>query len=439
MDGEAPNTAMGGGMTYLSTLLGSLKKGSEEKRAREGKKIEGTAGVVAQQKQQADQSVQALASSGKTGSPEYDAAVQKLADANKAYDDVLKSMSKFYQPEKAMWERAVDVIKRAGGKKAPQAGAQPAPQPGGAAPSAVNAQQPDVYGAVARAQAGTMQQEGQQRGLQRKVDMGELQAKLRAQGASEEQAGGVAKIITTHQMLSRDPNYSLDQALRDVQDGAMKATGGKFGAGQQAAIELLQRARLDPRFKDRIPEIDQKIAALGQGLTGGLGYAKQATQKYPTGKEIEAFRNAGVATKPYDQVTPQEWDKIFAFAKKDYAEKTKEHEARMRNASASHDHRYQEFQARTAGDRAILGRLQGRVGQLEALLANPDASLDEGQKATYTQELINTQAQATDIYENVKTAYGDIYKPAAQKATPRLGPPAGLSSEGQKYFDGIKQ
>lgn len=94
----------------------------------------------------------------------YEQAVKNLADANRDYAKVLKDMEKHYQPDKGLWSRFKDTIGR--GKSAPTAGAQPAPTPQGGAPtapgaSAATAQPPDVYGAVARAHAGTMAEEGQ--------------------------------------------------------------------------------------------------------------------------------------------------------------------------------------------------------------------------------------------------------------------------------------
>ena len=454
----APMTGGGVGGSYVTSLLGALKKGSDEKRQRDEKKIFATAAITERGKEEAGKNVEALTSSGKTGTPEYEAAVQHLADANKEYADTLKQMQKFYQPQKAMWERMKDAIVRGVRGKPAQGPPQPAPQPVGVAqPGAVNAQPPDVYGAVARAQAKTLGEESeiarlqrqfaqgqlkagvQAQPLQAQVNIGELQAKLRSQGATEEQAGGVAKIVTTHQMLSRG-RIGLDDALRDVQDGAVRATDGKPGAGQQAALDLLERARLDPRFKDRIPEIDEKIAALSQGIAVRPGYAgRLAAPRYPTGTMANTFAAAQVPIKPYNQVTEGEWQRIYGVAGADRDLRKRRLESLVTKARQAGGTPYQQFNARTAGDRALIGRKESRIGQLQALLASQWVDLTAEDRRARNQELIDTHGQVVDLYENITNAYNEIYRPGTP--TGGGGKPATekLTPEGQRYLDGLKR
>ena len=411
------------------------------------------------------------------------AASDEASKAYGEYDKLLKEMEKHYQPDKTIWGTLKKRI-MGGRQPAPaqgQAGAvpagarpdpgmpgvstapgtpQPAPPPAGGGPSsAVTAQPANPYAAMMQGRQTAGEQEGRKGALQGQIDIGALQAKLRSQGASEAQAGGVAKIVTTHQMLSRG-KIDLDQALIDVQDGAMKATtteiGPKPGASQQAALDLLEKARLDKRFKDRIPEIDEKIAALRQGIAVKPGYLPRDAGAYklsPKEREIAGTISGWEYSKTPGQQTPEvqaEWDsrndqrwQLMVDASEALESQRRASAARSgrTGAGAGKGGTRNKWEVWSQQLRQYLLALQSGQGEMGA---SGVAGATPAQKAAnlnrYAQQLLANTGEAVPpkwegaeygyIMQMAGAAHGGASAPAIPAPEPRLGPkPADLAGE----------
>jgi len=246
--------------------------------------------------------------------------------------------------------------------------------------------------------------------------------------------------------------YPLDNPyFADPKDQAAKAAAQvwKEAAAKAPAehtIAALERLKQRPEMKEQLPWIEGKLSQLHTELAALAGdYAKAPARgpapKLPSGEQARVFERAGVSpNRDLSQYTPDEWQKVDSLEDKDHQAVLQ----KARETSAVHGgaHQYQQFQAMTKADTEDISTLKNRIGQIEAITANPQNSLSEDQKRDMQTELSNTRSQLTQAYENVKSAYGTIYGngDASLKAKPAPVPSSsveGLSPEGQKYLQGM--
>jgi len=436
--GGSPTSGFGTGAGYIGALLGGLKKGYEEKRQREEQKLGQRANVISEQVKLASQKAEEVFRSPNASEEQKKLASEEAAQAYGEYDKLLKELEKRYQPDKTLWSKIKGrLMGKGGAQPGQQQGAQPAPTPSGAAPgagpagaapSAGNAQPANPYAAMMGARRVAGEQTAEAGAMEANVTKQELQERLYKLAQTQEGRQAAAEILTIHQKVGSG-QMTPDEGVQRVWQAGMKANPNDPTAGQREALSLLQMGKTSGRLKG--PEIDKKITELQQGISGGLGYYRQPTTaaRYPTGKLAEVFARSGVPIKPYDQITPDEWKKVSDLSKREYQQA-------LQRAAATHDHRYQEFNARTVADRNLIGRLETRIGQIQNLMTDSMRDITDQQKQELITELADTRAQLAEHYDKVQGAFSDIYggKGAARPApapaptsgtptpSPRLGP-----------------
>jgi len=416
--GRGPVSGPVAGMNYLTSLLSGLKQGFHQKRDNTEMKFGERVKIIEAQRAEARARIEA----GDT-SPE---AVQAAANADKAYADMLKEAEKLYQPDKTIWGALKNRI--SGGKKADAGGPQPAPVPKAqGAPAAARPPEasPNPYGAMEASRA---------KATATVRDINELKASVE-KGTLEDDAKQ-RDVIKTSQQTYIDTIQKMKTGAISPGEAAQTITLAmnqafpKERPGEKEAISALSMGLANTKDPQKRAEYQQAIIDIAQGIKLEAGKALTGPVKYPTGKVAESIQRAGLPIKPLSEYTTEEWNLADSVSQK-------EHKEVMRKAAATagaHDHRYQQFQARTAGDTQLIGRLETRIGQLQSLTASDMNRLSDDEKKANKEEVSATRSQIIELRQKDISAYDEIYGAAPRlvatppaAATPAPPPTAGVS------------